>query len=61
MKTLLFLLMAINNLEIIRKNGVGIAMENILGVVNDTANYITKNNNEDRILCFLNDYLENDK
>lgn len=50
-----------NDIEMIRKSGVGVAMGNALDCVKEVADYITKSHNEDGILLFLKGYLENDK
>ena len=51
----------LNDLEMIEKSGIGVAMANALDSVKKVADYVTKSHNEDGILYFLKEYLEDDK
>ena len=49
----------LNDIDMLQKCGVGVAMNNALPEVKEIANYITvKNNYEDGIVYFLNEYLK---
>lgn len=41
----------------IKKSGVGVAMGNALDIIKNEADYVTKSNNEDGIMYFLEKYL----
>lgn len=45
----------INDIELIKESGIGVAMGNAVAKVKDVANYITSSNEEDGIAVFLND------
>lgn len=47
-----------NDLEMLKKSGVGVAMENALDIVKDVADYVTKSHNEDGVIYFLEEYLK---
>ncbi|AJA47264.1 HAD-superfamily hydrolase, subfamily IIB [Clostridium pasteurianum DSM 525 = ATCC 6013] len=44
----------INDIELIKESGIGVAMGNAVAKVKDAANYITSSNEEDGIAVFLN-------
>ena len=44
----------INDIELIKECGIGVAMGNAVANVKDVANYITSSNEEDGIAVFLN-------
>lgn len=47
----------INDIELIKECGVGVAMGNAVAKVKDAANYITSSNEENGIAVFLNEFL----
>ncbi len=48
----------LNDIEMIKKCGVGVAMENALDDVKKAANYVTKSNEEDGVIIFLEKFLK---
>ena len=48
-----------NDINMIQNCGIGVAMGNALEEVKEVANYITKSNDEDGIIYFLQKYLNN--
>ena len=52
----------LNDVEMIEKCGIGVAMDNALDEVKEKANYVTrKNNNQLGVINFLEEYLNNKK
>lgn len=47
----------INDIEMIKMAGVGVAMGNASGYVKKTADFVTKSNDEDGIAHFVNEYI----
>ncbi len=48
-----------NDIEMLKKCGIGVAMKNALDEVKEVADYITLSNNEDGVIYFLEKYLKN--
>ena len=48
----------LNDVEMIRRSGVGVAMGNALPEVKENAKFVTLSNDEDGIKAFLEDYLK---
>lgn len=47
----------LNDIDMIKLSGIGVAMENALDDVKDVSNYITVSHNEDGVIYFLKGYL----
>lgn len=50
-----------NDLEMLKYCGIGVAIGNALNSVKEVANYVTKTNNEDGIMYFLEEYLKDNE
>lgn len=50
-----------NDVDMIKRAGIGVAMGNALEEVKEVSNYITKSNDEDGIVYFLTEYLNKDE
>lgn len=48
----------LNDVDMIKNSGIGVAMENALIEVKYVSNYTTKNHNEDGVIYFLKGYLD---
>lgn len=50
-----------NDIDMIKRSGIGVAMKNALKQVKEVADYITESNDKDGIVYFLNKYLRENK
>lgn len=48
----------LNDIDMIKKTGIGVAMGNALDLVKEVSNYVTISHNEDGVIYFLRGYLE---
>ena len=51
----------LNDVDMIKNSGIGVAMGNALDVLKDVSDYVTISHNDDGIVYFLKGYLSVDK